>query len=106
MERVQQTTIIYIHREKWASDGIAPGKVLVLFLDEKVMSLLVAETNRYADQKLLQHANTEHARIKRWKPTTSEEIKTFIGLMIWMGLAQIPFIRLVNGPYLQFSVST
>ena len=86
---------------------ITPEEVLPLFLDEKVTSLLVAEMNRYANQKFFQHASTEHARIKRWKRTTSAEIKTFIELIIWMGLVQTPRTQhgpMVNGPYLQFSV--
>jgi hypothetical protein len=54
------------------------GEALSLFLNEKVISLLVTETNRCTDQKLLQHPSNEHARMKRWKPTTTEEIKTLL----------------------------
>ena len=71
---------------------IRASEVLSLFLDEKVISLLVTETNRYAEQKLHQDEMTDHARMNRWKPTTSEEIKKFIGLMIWMGLVQTPLV--------------
>lgn len=72
---------------------ISPSEVLSLFLDETVISLLVIETNRYAEQKLLERETTDYARQNRWKPTTSEEIKKFIGLMIWMGLVQTPLRR-------------
>lgn len=37
---------------------ISPSKDLSLFLDEKVISLLVTETNRYAEKKLLQCGTT------------------------------------------------
>ncbi|XP_017795921.1 PREDICTED: piggyBac transposable element-derived protein 4-like [Habropoda laboriosa] len=70
--------------------GISPGEVLSLFLNETVISLLVTETNRYAEQKLLEHKTTGHAGQNKWNLTTSEEIKKFIGLMIWMGLVQTP----------------
>ncbi|KAI4472237.1 hypothetical protein M0802_017025 [Mischocyttarus mexicanus] len=50
------------------------------------------ETNRYADQKLQQETN-EHARLKRWKPTTCAEIRKFIGLMIWMVMVKKPLVR-------------
>ena len=65
---------------------ISASEVLSLFLDEKMISLLVTETNTYAEQKLQQHEMTGQARHNRWQPTTSEEITKFIGLMIWMGL--------------------
>ncbi|XP_014484795.1 PREDICTED: piggyBac transposable element-derived protein 4-like [Dinoponera quadriceps] len=71
---------------------IRASEVFSLFLDENLISLLVTETNRYAEQKL-QQETTEHARLNRWKPTTSAEIKKFIGLMIWMGLVQTPLVR-------------
>jgi len=37
------------------------SEVLSLFLVEKVISLLVTETNRYAEQKLHQREMTDHA---------------------------------------------
>ncbi|CAK9810760.1 PiggyBac transposable element-derived protein 4 [Anthophora quadrimaculata] len=73
--------------------NISASKVFSLFLDEKVISLLVTETNRYAEQKLHQRETAEHARLNRWKPTTSEEMIKFIGLMIWMGLVQTPLVK-------------
>ncbi|KAI4473362.1 hypothetical protein M0804_015378 [Polistes exclamans] len=51
----------------------------------------ITETNRYAEQKLQQEM-TEHARLKRWKPTTCVKIKKCIVLMIWMGLVQTPLV--------------
>ncbi|KAI4476608.1 hypothetical protein M0802_014850 [Mischocyttarus mexicanus] len=69
---------------------ISPGEVFSLFLNETVISLLVTETNRYAEQKLLEHKTTGLAGQNKWNVTTSEEIKKFIGLMIWMGLVQTP----------------
>ncbi|KAI4473753.1 hypothetical protein M0804_015201, partial [Polistes exclamans] len=70
---------------------IRASEVLSLFLDENLISLIVTETNRYAEQKL-QKETTENARLKRWKPTTCVEIKEFIVLMIWMGLVQTPLV--------------
>ncbi|KAI4481596.1 hypothetical protein M0802_013906 [Mischocyttarus mexicanus] len=69
---------------------ISPGEVFSIFLNETVISLLVTETNKYAEQKLLEHKTTGHAGQNKWNLTTSEEIKKFIGLMIWMGLVQAP----------------
>ena len=54
---------------------ISASEVLSLFLDEKVISLLVTETNRYAEQKLHQHEMTDHARLNRWKPTSLKKLQ-------------------------------
>ncbi|KAI4476206.1 hypothetical protein M0804_013792 [Polistes exclamans] len=70
---------------------ISASEVLSLFLDENLISLIVTETNRYAEQKL-QQETIKNARFKRWKPTTCVEIKEFIVLMIWMGLVQTPLV--------------
>ncbi|KAK2577102.1 hypothetical protein KPH14_006269 [Odynerus spinipes] len=56
---------------------ISASEVLSLFLDERVISLLVTETNRYAEQKLHQGETNEHARLSRWKPTTCRNYKIY-----------------------------
>ncbi|XP_033176276.1 uncharacterized protein LOC112212744 [Bombus impatiens] len=61
---------------------ISASEVFSLFVDEKMISLLVTETN--AEQKLHQHEVTGQTRHRRWKGTTSKEIIKFIELMIWM----------------------
>lgn len=45
-----------IHWKKWVSVGfvMSSSEILSLFLDEKVISFLVTEINRYAEQKLFQ----------------------------------------------------
>ncbi|XP_029054531.2 piggyBac transposable element-derived protein 4-like [Osmia bicornis bicornis] len=70
--------------------NITAGETLSLFLNEQVIDLMVKETNRYAENKLDHNTSSEQARINRWKPTNSEEIKIFLGLLLWMGLVQVP----------------
>ena len=58
-----------------------------LFFDEEVLSLLVTETNRYANQYFSenpQQRRTTH--FKDWNEVTAEKMSVFIGLMIHMGL--------------------
>lgn len=60
-----------------------------LMLDEDLINNMVTETNRFAAQKK-ESALRKWSRINKWKDTNSEEIMTFIGLQIWMGLFRAP----------------
>ncbi|XP_048508002.1 piggyBac transposable element-derived protein 4-like [Athalia rosae] len=73
--------------------NITAGEALSLFLNEKVIDLVVKETNRYAKNKLDHNTSSAHARMNRWKPTNCEEMKIFIGLLLWMGLVQVPLTK-------------
>ncbi|XP_015185948.1 PREDICTED: piggyBac transposable element-derived protein 4-like [Polistes dominula] len=70
--------------------SITAGQVLSLFLNEQVIDLIVVETNRYAEKKFGQNTNSEYLQDNRWEPTNSEEIKIFLGLLLWMELVQVP----------------
>lgn len=54
------------------------------FFSKKIIDLIVTETNRYATQK----------SSKNFQPTTSTEIKAFLGVMIMMGLHPLPDFEL------------
>jgi hypothetical protein len=53
-----------------------------LFFDKEVLKLIVLETNRYADDKNNSINLSRNTRIKKWKETDVEEIKTFFGLIL------------------------
>ena len=63
------------------------------FITDEIITLIVRETNRYAEQ----HAKTQKLRKRsktlQWKPTNHEEILKFLGIMIEMGLVQMPEIE-------------
>ena len=65
-----------------------------LYLTREIIQKIVQETNRYAEQYL--RANDSNIRrtslVKNWKPTTGDEIQTFLGLCILMGLIYKPRI--------------
>ena len=63
--------------------------VFNLLVDDDVISLIVTETNRFADQS---KRHTKYARQNKWTPTTDEEIKKFLGLTMWMGLVRLSSI--------------
>ncbi|XP_043506135.1 piggyBac transposable element-derived protein 4-like isoform X2 [Polistes fuscatus] len=73
--------------------SITAGQVLSLFLNEQVINLIVMETNRYAEKKFFHNANSEYAQENGWKPTNSEEIKIFLGLLLWIDLVQVPLTK-------------
>lgn len=62
-----------------------------LFLDNDVIHLLVKETNRYA-KSLLSTRISPKSRLHKWVDVTSNEMKTFLGIIMWMGLCPQPSI--------------
>ncbi|KAL2714363.1 piggyBac transposable element-derived protein 4-like isoform X1 [Vespula squamosa] len=86
LNNIQQQTFPFTGKNRLLID--LPSDIS-LFVDEKVISLLVTETNRYAEQKLHQHEMIG----QREKSTTSKEIIKFIELMVWMSLVQKPLVR-------------
>lgn len=63
------------------------GSFLKFFIDE-VWDLLVTETNRYAAENL---STSHHAQ--KWKSVTVQEMKAFVGILIMIGILQLPLIK-------------
>ena len=63
-------------------------KFYELFFDKHITDKLVLETNIYANQLKSARTLSPHARLNKWVNTNSEEMKTFLGLVIAMGLVQ------------------
>lgn len=63
-------------------------------MNQDVTDLLVTETNKYYDQKLIEgiaeEKITPNSLTAKWKPLSAEELKRFLGLIIWMGLDKKP----------------
>ena len=60
------------------------------FITDEIIDLMVRETNRYAEQYLEAHDISRRSKYRQWKPTTYEEILKFFGIVIEMGLVQMP----------------
>jgi len=58
-----------------------------------IIKLIVFETNRNAEQFLSKIRLSKPSRFSKWVPTNYNEIKKFIDLLLWMGLAQMPSIE-------------
>ena len=81
------------------TDGVAdtvpdamhePIDFLKLFVDDSVLEMIITETNRNANQVIAQNTLSSEARIGNWVDTDKSEIRTFLGLLIWMGLVRMP----------------
>jgi hypothetical protein len=67
-----------------------------LYFTDDIINLIVRETNRYATQYIEENADTirPHSNVRAWKRTNSNEIITFTGLLLLMGIVYKPRLPL------------
>lgn len=72
---------------------ITPQEAFDLFVTENLLNMIVEQTNLYGDalnaEALSKGTPKANARIKDWKRTNVEELKHFLGLVLWMGLVPL-----------------
>jgi hypothetical protein len=56
------------------------------FITDEIISLMVRETNRFAQHCLQVHELSRRSKYCQWKTTTDEEMLKFFGIIIEMGL--------------------
>ena len=52
------------------------------FITDGIISLMVCETNRYAEQYMRRHNLSKRSKTLQWKPNTNEEMLNFWGLLL------------------------
>ncbi|XP_068980971.1 piggyBac transposable element-derived protein 4-like [Bombus flavifrons] len=67
-----------------------------LFLTDYILEMIVEETNKYAVQCMENSASSSRRHQLAWKPVTKDELNTFIGILLFMGVALLPEIRLTE----------
>ncbi|KAE9525673.1 hypothetical protein AGLY_014200 [Aphis glycines] len=67
--------------------------IFKLFFTSEIIDLIVVETNRNAEQFLSKNRLSKFSRFAKWIPTNENEIQKFFGLIIWMGLVQMPTLE-------------
>ena len=68
---------------------------LELYLTDEIMTLIVNEINRYAEQFLAANIiSGQNLCLSSWETTTVPEMKTFIGVILLMGIIYKPQIPL------------
>ena len=75
-----------------AENKIWPIDVFQLFVSDDVVDFIVDETNHFATQVLQLQTLTIHSRLKVWSPTNRDEMKRFLGMVIYMEVIQFPEI--------------
>lgn len=68
------------------SSGSVEEDFFSLFINEQFYDLLAKETNKYA--KYYQEKNNKI--IEKWFDVNAEEIKAYIGILIYMGIFDLP----------------
>ena len=64
---------------------------LQLYLTNKMLELIVIETNRFANQFFLENPDeAANSYLKNWTHLTVNELQVFIGLVILMGIVLKP----------------
>lgn len=71
-----------------------PSFFLNLFLTDEFWQKMVEETNRYATQEINRNRPLRrNSRLNAWHPTTVEEMKVFLGLLLQMGPVNLPTLE-------------
>lgn len=75
-----------------------------IFFDEDLVTLIVNETNRYAEQ-YMQGENSSQ-RLSQWHPTTNNEIRTFLAVILLQSIVSLPEQKLFwsKNPLLQVPI--
>ena len=63
------------------------------FITDEIIDLMVRETNRYAEQYLQTHEISRRSKFRQWKSTNNQEMWKFLGIIIEMGLVQMPKLK-------------
>ena len=95
---VSDQQYVYTNKEKILEgpcvDGVVqPIDVYNMFVTDEIMELIVEQTNLYARQIINNQTVTRKSRLNDWVPTSIEEMKNFLGLVIAMGLNHKPSIK-------------
>ncbi|XP_050454192.1 uncharacterized protein LOC126852937 [Cataglyphis hispanica] len=80
-----------------------PVSLYKLFVTDHILEIIAEETNKYATQCINNSACSSTSHQRAWKPVTKDEINTFFGILLIMGIVQvIPIIsRFMQGKKMQ-----
>lgn len=65
-------------------------EIFETFFDDTIMEVMVRETNRYASQYLANPNIKEQSRVKKWKETNVDELRTLLGVLILQSVTMKP----------------
>lgn len=71
-----------------------PFALYKLFFTDYILEMIVEETNKYPTQCIKNSSSSSRIHQKAWQSVTKDEVNTFIGILLIMGVVQLPEIRL------------
>ena len=73
----------------------APIDYFSLFVNDRMLSHIVSQTNMYAQQYMESHTLAPHSRKRQWQKVehTVDELRKFLALILVMGLVRYPTIE-------------
>lgn len=71
----------------------SPTDCFLMLVSDDILQLMTTETNKNVAQQVNDQMISRQSRLRQWSDTTVEEMKKFLGLLIWMGLDKKPSIR-------------
>ena len=78
----------------FATTGDEPEvEIFSKFIDDDFVSLLVQETNRYAEQYFQNNPKDSlppHSLARSWKNVDLPEMRAFLGILLYMGMVKLP----------------
>lgn len=71
----------------WNDSEITPLRLFELFWDDYTIGILVEGTNKYAAMKEKERERLDYGKLvwRRWKKVTSDEVRVFLGLLLYLG---------------------
>lgn len=67
-----------------------PIDFFLAYVNDEILTTMVTETNRNAAQVISSIRMNRSSRLRKWRPTDPEEMKKFLGLLLYMGLVPMP----------------
>ncbi|XP_017795719.1 PREDICTED: piggyBac transposable element-derived protein 4-like [Habropoda laboriosa] len=71
-----------------------PFALYKLFFTDYILDLIIEETNKYATQCINNSSFSSKMHQQAWQSVTRDEMNTFFGILLIMGVVQLPEIRL------------
>lgn len=68
----------------------SPVDFYSLLVTDHLFEDIAHQTNIFAQQIMNKGVSKNKSRLKLWMPTDKEEIKRFLGVIIWMGIVKLP----------------
>lgn len=76
------------------TDGNDPFALYKLFFTDRILEKIVEETNKYATRCINISSSSSRMHQQAWQSVTRDEVNTFIGILLIMGVVPLPEIRL------------